>query len=191
MNFGSSSTRDHCSYTWSMGALTTTDCRAAFISIGADPIVRVGLSGGEPSVLLPGKNPAPSVGKVKERHVQQEHWVVPARTSSKQLTRSASRCALVQFCFHLVFCLRQTVGMALPRHHRAVGGFFSAPQERAAYPSFEGETKVAGRRGLLPFCCAQMRKIDDGARRERSDVEGQREALTSGQRINQSHLRRP
>jgi len=36
-----------------------------------------------------------------------------------------------------------------------------------------------------------MRKIDDGARRERSDVHGQREALTSGQRINQSHLRRP
>ncbi len=144
MNFGSSSTRDHCSYTWSMGALTTTDCRAAFISLGADPIVRVGLSGGKASILLPGKNPAPSVGKVKERHVQQEHRVVPARTSSKQLTRSASRCALVQFCFHLVFCLRQTLDMALPRHHRAVGGFFSAPQERAAYPSFEGGNKSGG-----------------------------------------------
>ena len=34
--------------------------------------------------------------------------------------------------------------MALPPHHRAVGGFFSAPQERAAYPSFEGGNKSGG-----------------------------------------------
>ena len=58
-------------------------------------------------------------------------------------------------------------------------------------PLSREETKWRVTRGLVHFCCAQMRKIDDGARRERSDVEGQREALTSGQRINQSHLRRP
>jgi len=33
--------------------------------------------------------------------------------------------------------------MALPRHHEAVGGFFSAPQERATYTSFEGGNNVA------------------------------------------------
>jgi hypothetical protein len=50
-------------------ALTTTDCRVAFISIGADPVVCVELSRGEASILLFGKNPAPSVGEVKEQHV--------------------------------------------------------------------------------------------------------------------------
>jgi hypothetical protein len=50
-------------------ALTTTDCRAAFISIGADPVICVELSRGEASILLFGKNPVPSVGEVKEQHV--------------------------------------------------------------------------------------------------------------------------
>jgi len=49
--------------------LTTTDCRAAFISIGTDPVGCVELSRGEASILLFGKNPAPSVGEVKEQHV--------------------------------------------------------------------------------------------------------------------------
>jgi len=31
--------------------------------------------------------------------------------------------------------------MAVLRHHGAVGGFFSAPQERADYTSFEGGNK--------------------------------------------------
>jgi hypothetical protein len=39
------------------------------------------------------------------------------------------------------FCLLPTLDMALPRHHGAVEGFFSAPQERAAYTSFEGGNK--------------------------------------------------
>ncbi len=78
-----------------MGAFTTTDCRAAFISIGADPIVCVELSGGEAFILLPGKNPAPSVGEVEERHIQQEHWVMPAYTFSKYLAKAAPLTALV------------------------------------------------------------------------------------------------
>jgi len=69
---------------------STTDCRAAFISIGADPVGCFELSRGEASILLFGKNPAPSASEVKERHVQQEHRVEPARTFSKQLTRAAS-----------------------------------------------------------------------------------------------------
>jgi len=47
-------------------ALTTTDSRAAFISIGADPIVCIESSGGEASILLFGKSPGPFVGEVKE-----------------------------------------------------------------------------------------------------------------------------
>jgi hypothetical protein len=66
---------------------------------------------------------------------------VPARAFSKQLTRAASRSDLVQFCFHLIFCLLPTLDMTLPHHHEAVGGFFSAPQEGAAYTSFEGGNK--------------------------------------------------
>jgi hypothetical protein len=61
-----------------------------FSLIRADPIVAVESSGGEASILLFGKNPSPSVGEVKERHVQQEHRVVPVRTFSKHLTRAAS-----------------------------------------------------------------------------------------------------
>ena len=89
-----------------MGAFTMTDRRAAFSLIGAGPIVAVESSGGEPSILLFEENPAPSVGEVKERHVQQEHWIVPADTSSKQLARAAPRSALIQFCFHFDICLR-------------------------------------------------------------------------------------
>ena len=68
-----------------------TDRRAAFSLIRADPIVAVESSGGEASILLFGKNPGPSVGEIKERHVEQEHRVVPVGTFSKQLTRAAPR----------------------------------------------------------------------------------------------------
>jgi hypothetical protein len=37
--------------------------------------------------------------------------------------------------------LSQTLDMPLAHNHGAVGGFFSAPQERAAYTSFEGGNK--------------------------------------------------
>jgi hypothetical protein len=50
-------------------ALTTTDCRAALISIGADPVICVEFLGGEASILLFGENPGPSVGEVKKQHV--------------------------------------------------------------------------------------------------------------------------
>jgi hypothetical protein len=59
-----------------MGAFTMTDCRAAFISTGAGSFVCAELSGGESSILLSRKNPALSVGEVKERHVKHEHRVV-------------------------------------------------------------------------------------------------------------------
>lgn len=94
MNFGRSSTRDHCSYALPMGAFTTTDCRAAFISTGAGSIVCAELSGGESSILLPRKNPALSVGEVKERHVKHEHRVVNFWSTPKNLPRGgmATKC---------------------------------------------------------------------------------------------------
>jgi hypothetical protein len=75
---------------------------------------------------------------------------VPARTSSsKQPARAAPRSGLIQFCFHFDICLRATLDMARPHHHGAVGGFFSAPQDRAASTSFEGGDKS----GALPQDC--------------------------------------
>jgi hypothetical protein len=63
---------------------------------------------------------------------------MPARTFSKQLTRAASRSGLVQFCFHLNTLFASNLDMTVPRHHDAVGGFFSATQERIVSTSFEG-----------------------------------------------------
>jgi hypothetical protein len=75
---------------------------------------------------------------------------VPARTSSsKQLARTAPRSALIQFCFHFDICLRATLDMARPHHYGAMGGFFSAPQERAAPTSFEGGDKSGDRRRIV------------------------------------------
>jgi hypothetical protein len=39
------------------------------------------------------------------------------------------------------FVYFQTVDTLAPRDHEAVEGFFSAPQERAVYTSFEGGNK--------------------------------------------------
>ena len=80
---------------------------------------------------------------------------MPARTSSKQLARAAPRSALIQFCFHFDICLRANLDMARPHHHGAVGGFFSAPQERAVSTSFEGGDKS----GALPVAVPLHRRI--------------------------------
>jgi hypothetical protein len=74
---------------------------------------------------------------------------VPAGVSSKQLTRSASRCALAYLCFHFDILLSHTLDMAVRHNHGAVGGFFSAPHERAAYTSFEGGGKCGKEGGDL------------------------------------------
>src|SRR5439155_8323111 len=114
MNLGRSSTRDHCSYALPMGAFTTMECRAAFISTAAGSIVCVELLGGEPSIQVLRKNPAPSVGEVKERHVEHEHGVMPAHTSSKHLAQAPPRRTLVKFCFHFDILFASN-----PRHTRA------------------------------------------------------------------------
>src|SRR5438128_11013688 len=100
MNLGRSSTRDHCSYALPIGAFTTMECRAAFISTAAGSIVCVELLGGEPSIQLPRKSPAPSGGEVKEGHVEDEHRVVPVGRCSKYLARAPPRRAVMSLCPH-------------------------------------------------------------------------------------------
>jgi len=56
----------------------------------------------------------------------------------RRLRRGALWCSFV-FIFNILFA--SNLDMAVPRHHGAVGGFFSAPQERADYTSFEGGNK--------------------------------------------------
>jgi hypothetical protein len=122
-----------------IGAFTTTDCRAAFISIGADSIVRVE-SDRKSSIEIPRKNPVPSICEVKERHAQHEHGIVNSLAAPKNVAQRALGIGLVLFGFHLL----STLDRVAWRHHRAVGGFFSAPQERADYTSFEGGNKSGG-----------------------------------------------
>ena len=113
--FRRSSTRDHCSYALPMGAFTMTDCRAAFISTGAGSIVCAELSGGESSILLSRKNPALSVGEVKERHVKHEHRVVNFWSTPKNLARGgmATKCLGLSTSVNCPCALKRKVLRAL------------------------------------------------------------------------------
>jgi len=67
---------------------------------------------------------------------------MPAPTSSKLVAQAAPCSALIQFCFHFdILFVSETLNMVERRHHRAVGGFFDAPQGRMNDTSFEGGTK--------------------------------------------------
>ena len=103
MNFGRSSTRDHCSYTRLTGAFTTTNCRAAFIAgcaAGAGLTDRIKVLDREARILLPGKNPVPSVGEVKQSHVEHEHPVVTLRGTAENPPQGPLGIALEVFGFH-------------------------------------------------------------------------------------------
>ena len=66
-----------------MAAVTIMDCRAAFISAGGAFVGCSELLDREPSIVLPGKNPAPTVRKIKERHVEHEHGIMESSTPGK------------------------------------------------------------------------------------------------------------
>src|SRR5213083_1053122 len=103
MNLGRSSMRDHCSYTRAMGALTTTNCWAAFISgCTARPgfIVPVELLDREPCILVPRKSPVPSVREVKQNHVEHEHGVMPLRRTPENSPQAPLGIASILFGFH-------------------------------------------------------------------------------------------
>src|SRR5437667_8993393 len=103
MNLGRSSMRDHCSYTRAMGAFTTTNCWAAFISgCTARPgfIVPVELLDREPCILIPRKSAIPSVCEVKEGHVQHEHRVVTPRGTPENPRQGPLGVDLRLFGFH-------------------------------------------------------------------------------------------
>jgi hypothetical protein len=72
------------------------------------------------------KRAAPSVGKIKVGHVEDEHGVVPVHTSSKTLAQRLPEIVSVLFGFHD----KQASVQPAP-HHRAVAGFCRPPFEGA------------------------------------------------------------
>jgi hypothetical protein len=65
-----------------MGTFTTIDLRAALSGADADwPSIKS--LDGEAPILLPRKNAAPPVGKIKRPHVEHEQRVVPPLAAPK------------------------------------------------------------------------------------------------------------
>ena len=95
-----------------------------------------------------------------------------SRTAPKNTAQRTLGIGSELFGFHFEICLQTTLDTPAPRHHGAVEGFFTAPQERADYTSFEGGKKWRVGGGLLYFRCAHMPKFDNGVGGERSDVDG-------------------
>jgi hypothetical protein len=125
MNFGKSSIRDHCPYTRSTGAFTTTKCLAAFIAAGAGSADWIKFSDREASILIPRKSPTPSVREVKLRHIEHEHRIVPSHASAEDPTQSLAEVLL--FGFHDFVSIR--IGYSQERDHEAVAGFFAPAAE--------------------------------------------------------------
>ena len=106
MNFGRSSSRNHCRYTLPIGAFTTIDPCTAFI-LGPAPGPFPGLrrpedepSGVEPRVLIFRKRAVPAVSEIKGQHVEREHGVMLARASSKGFAQRIPKIVFALFGFH-------------------------------------------------------------------------------------------
>jgi hypothetical protein len=82
------------------GAPTTIDPSAASIVRGLLPFFVIDSLGIGASIFVFKKRPAPSVGEIKVRHVEQQHRVVPLNSSSKPLAQRVPEIALVLFGFH-------------------------------------------------------------------------------------------
>jgi hypothetical protein len=103
------------------------------------------LSGVEPRVFIFRKRAAPAVGEIKDRHVENEHGVVPMPTSSKKPAQPIFKIVFTLSGFHCdVFCVSPMLTKPPACNHGAVVGFVDA--------SFEGGKKngVSGA-GLLGF----------------------------------------
>jgi hypothetical protein len=87
-----------------MGAFTTIDPSAASIGRGLAPLSGIGWLGIGPRVFLLRKRAVPAVGEIKDRHVEDEHGVVPARASPKKLAYPGSEIVFTLFRFHCDFC---------------------------------------------------------------------------------------
>jgi hypothetical protein len=106
MNFGRSSSRNHCRYTLAVGAFTTIDPCTAFIlglALRTFPPLRRPEgepSGVEPRVLMFRKRAVPPVSEIKTRNVEHEHAVVPVRASSKGFAQRLAEIVLALFGCH-------------------------------------------------------------------------------------------
>jgi len=68
--------------------------------VGAGSIASVELSGREARILIPRKNPVPSVSEVKQSHVEHEHPVVTLRGTAENPPQGPLGIALEVFGFH-------------------------------------------------------------------------------------------
>ena len=126
VNFGRSSSRNHCLYTLPIGAFITTDLCTTFIfgpALGpfhgllrpASPRPPKGeLSGVEPRVLMFRKRAVPTVSEIETQHVEHEHGVVSVHPSSKCFAQRVPETVLALFgCHHDIF--RVSPSLAEPR----------------------------------------------------------------------------
>jgi hypothetical protein len=121
MNFGRSSSRNHCRYTLPIGAFTTIDLCTAFIlgpALAPFPGLRCPasprrpegeLSGVEPRVLMFRKRAVPAVSEIKTQHVEHEHRVVLVRASSKGFAQRVPEIVFASFgCHRDIFVFLQS-----------------------------------------------------------------------------------
>jgi len=79
------------------------------------------------------KRAPPAVGKIKDRHVEHEHGVMPVR-ASKKVAQPGPEIVFALVGFHSVSCFMQNPRPTSASRHEALAGFWSA--------SFEGGKKI-------------------------------------------------
>jgi len=76
--------------------------------------IHIGSSGGEPCVFVLRKRAIPAVGEIKDRHVKNEHGVVPASASPKEGAQLGPEIVFTLFCFHCDFRMSETLSGRRP-----------------------------------------------------------------------------
>jgi len=94
------------------------------------PLFRIGSLGVKARVFIFGERAPPSVGEIEDRHVKNEHGVVPVRASSKKVAHSAPEIIFTLSSFHYGISCPSILTGLVAGHHVALAGFWSA--------SFEG-----------------------------------------------------
>ena len=86
-----------------MGASITIAPSAASITCGLVPLLDIFSLGVGARVFIFRKRAGPAIGEIKDRHVQDEHRVVPARPSLEEHAHSGPEIVLALFGFHTHF----------------------------------------------------------------------------------------
>src|SRR5207302_7883331 len=90
------------------------DPSAASIVRGLVLLLGIASLGVEPFVFVFRKRTAPSVGEIKDRHVKDEHWVMPPHAWSKEFAGLISEIVFTWFCFHCDFRMTETLSGRRP-----------------------------------------------------------------------------